>query len=195
MTLSPYHQQYINQPDTEIQNRVNEKKQELSAIFIQVQLHTSDDLVRVGVLGCGDKRFIKNHKEIFESLIKKSVEIITFDITIDHLVGEANIIQYDCTLPLPNGPFDITYAHVLLRFIETEKQWDVIINSVDALKRGGLAIHLLDNEDYETKEPKLPNGLFSVPLDKWKTKLDELGIEYKEVSVKYGLALVILKNR
>lgn len=95
---------------------------------------------------------------------------------------------------MPNGPFDITYAHVLLRFIETDKQWNLITNSVDPLKSGGLAIYLLDKEDYETKEPKLSNGLFSVPLDKWKAKLDELGIEHKEVPVKYGLVFVILKK-
>jgi len=194
MTLSTYHQKYANQPDAEIQNRANEKRQELSAIFEQVQLKTTDETAMVAVVGCGDKRFIKHHKEIFESFVKKPVEIITFDITIDHLEGEADVIQQDCTLPLSNGPFDITYAHVLLRFIETEKQWNLIKNSVDALKSGGLAIHLLDKEDYETKEPKLSNGLFSVSLDKWKAKLDELGIEHKEVPVKYGLALVVLKK-
>jgi hypothetical protein len=194
MALSTYHQKYANQPDAEIQNRADGKRQELSAIFGQAQLKTTGEPARIAVIGCGDKRFIKHHKEIFESFIKKPVEIITFDITIDHLVGEENVIQHDCTLPLPNGPFDITYAHVLLRFIETDKQWNLITNSVDALNSGGLAIHLLDKEDYETKEPKLSNGLFSVPLDKWKAKLDELGIEYKEVPVKYGLAFVILKK-
>lgn len=195
MALSKYHQKYANQPDAEIQNRANEKRQELSAVFGQAQLKTTGKPARIAVIGCGDKRFIKHHKEIFESFIKRPVrKIITFDITIDHLAGEENVIQHDCTLPLPNGPFDITYAHVLLRFIETDKQWDLITNSVNALKSGGLAIHLLDKEDYETKEAKLSNGLFSVPLDRWKTKLDELGIEYKEVPVKYGLAFVILKK-
>lgn len=194
MTLSLYHQKQSNQPDSEIQNRANEKKEELSAIFGQVQLKTVADPTRVAIIGCADKRYIKHHKEIFENFIKRPVEIITFDIAIDHLAGEENVIQHDCTLPLPNGPFDITYAHVFLRFIETDKQWDVIRNSVEALKQGGLAIHLLNAEDYETKEPKLPNGLFSVPLDIWKAKLDKLNLEHKEVAVKYGRALVVLKN-
>lgn len=85
-------------------------------------------------------------------------------------------------------------AEIENRAIETEKQWDLIQNSIDALNSGGLAIHLLDLEDYETKETKLPNGLFSVPLDRWQTKLTELGVGYKVVSVKFGLALVILKR-
>ena len=194
MTLSTYHQKYTDQPDEEILNRANEKRQELSEIFAQAQLKTTDELARIAVIGCGDKRFVKHHKEIFESFVKKPVEIITFDITIDHLEGEQNVIQHDCTLPLPNGPFDITYAHVLLKFIETEKQWDLIINSYDALKSGGLAIHVMDKEEYETKELILPNGQFAVPLERWKKQLKEMGIEYKEVPVKYGLALVILKK-
>lgn len=194
MSLSPYHQKYSHQSDAEIANRANEKKLELSEIFSQAKLETASDPVRIAVVGCGDKRFIQHHKEIFESFLQRAVEITTFDIVIDHLEGEENVIQHDCTLPLPDGPFDITYAHVLLRFIETEKQWDLIKNSIDALKVGGLAIHLLDTEDYETKETKLSNGLFSVPLDRWKARLTELKIEYKEISVKFGLALVILKR-
>lgn len=195
MTFSPYHQKYANQPDAEVQKRVNEKRRELSAIFAQVQLETMGRPVRIAVVGCGDKRCIHWHKEIFENLLKRPVEITTFDIVIDHLQGEENVFQHDCTLPFPGSPFDITYAHVLLRFIEIEKQWDLIQNSFHALKPGGLAIHLLDTEDYETETPTLPNGLFPVPLKKWEAKLDELGIEYKEIPVNYGLALVVLNNK
>ncbi len=195
MTLSPYHKKYASQPDAEVQNRVNEKRQELAAIFAEVQLRTTSEPVRIAVVGCGDKRYVQWHKDIFETLLKRPVEITTFDIVIDHLEGEQNVIQHDCTLPLPGDPFDITYAHVLLRFIETEKQWDLIQSSFHALKPGGLAIHLLDTEDYETEAPMLSNGLFSVPLKRWEARLNELGIEYKEIPVKYGLALVLLNNK
>ena len=82
----------------------------------------------------------------------------------------------------------------MLRFVETEKQWNFIQNSYDVLKTGGLAIHLLDKDDYEIKTPLLPNGLFSVPIDKWKNKLTELGIEYSEIPVKFGIALIIFKK-
>lgn len=194
MALSLYHQNYAQQSDAEIENKVNEKREELAVVFKQVQLKTSSEIVRVAVIGCGDRRLVKKHKVIFESFTKKPVEMITFDVSTKHLGGEKNVIQHDCALPLPNGPFDLTYSHVLLRFIDTEKQWDVLKNSYDALKPGGLAIHLLDREDYETIKSKHANGLFAVPLDKWKAKFDELGVRYKEVPVKYGLALAILKN-
>lgn len=194
MTLSTYHQKYTNHSDAEIANRANEKRQELALIFEQTQLKTDDELVRVAVLGCGDKRFIKHHQEIFESFLKRPIEITTFDITTEHLLGGKGVVEHDCTLPLPGGLYDITFAHVLLKFIETSKQWDLIKNSYDALKPGGLAIHIMDKEDYETKEILLPNGQYAVPLEKWKAKLDELEIEHKEVPVKFGLALVLVKG-
>ena len=193
MTLSSYHQKYVDQSEAEIQKRILVKKEELDEIFSHVTLETNGSPVQVAILGCGDKRFISGHKEIFENALGKPVEITTFDITIDHLIGEENVFQHDCTLPLPHGPFDITYAHVLLRFIDTERQWDVIKNSFDALNPDGLAIHVLDTEDYETKTLQLPNGLFSVPLEVWKMKLDGLGIKYQEIPITYGLALVIQK--
>jgi hypothetical protein len=191
MALSTYHQKYANFPDEAIQDRANEKRQELSLILKQTRLKTASETAKVAVLGCGDKRFIKHHRKIFESILNRPVEITTFDITTEHLRGGENVVKHDCTLPLPNGPFDITYAHVLLKFIETEKQWDLIRSSYEALKPGGLTIHVMDKEDYETKEPRLPNGRFSVPLERWKAMLDKLGIVYREVPVKYGLALVI----
>jgi len=192
--LSQYHQSYSEQTNEEIQRRIKAKLEELRAIFKRVRLETETETVQIAVLGCGDKRFVSRHNRIFEEVLKKTVNIVTLDITIEHLEGEKNIIQHDCTLPLPKGHYDIVYAHVLLRFIETEKQWDSIRNSVDALKSGGLAIYIFDEKDYETKGLKLSNGLYSVPLEEWKTKLDELSIEYAEVPVKYGLGLVILKK-
>ena len=194
MTISNYHQKYIDQSNGEIQKKINEKRAELIAIFSAVQLKTSESPTRVAVLGCGDKRFVKAHKKLFEEFVNSAVELITFDVTIDHLSGEDGVFQHDCTLVLPMAPFALTYAHVVLRFIETEKQWDLIINSYNALQKGGLAIHVLDREDYETKDSLLANGLYSVPLDRWKERLDDLKIYYLEVPIKYGLALVLVKE-
>jgi len=193
MSLSGYHQKYLDQPDEEIQNRVTEKDAELQIIFSHVQLATESTIIRVAVLGCGDKRFTPAHKVLFEKYTKKPVELITFDITIEHLQGEEHIFEYDCALPLPNPPYDITFGHVVLRFLETEKQWDLLKNSYDALKEGGMAIHIIDKMDYGTKDTHLPNGLYSVPLTRWKEQLEKEGIEYKELPTKFGIALVLLR--
>jgi SAM-dependent methyltransferase len=194
MTISKYHLNYSSYSEEEIQKRADEKESELKKIFEKISPQIKGRIVNIAVLGCGDKRLIGHHQKIFKKIIKKPVEITTFDISAEHLAGKKNIIQHDCILPLPNAPYDLVYAHVLLKFIETEKQWDLLKNSYDALKPGGLAIHLLDKEDYEVKEARLSNGLFSVPLDRWKVKLGEISIKYKEMPVKYGLALVILKK-
>ena len=191
MSLSEYHQKYSSLTDGEIQRRLQEKEEELSLIFKEAKLRTTSDLVKVAVLGCADKRLIAGHRAIFEKLLGRLVEITTLDITVEHLAGGENVIKHDCTLPLPGGSYDITYAHVLLKFIETEKQWDLIKNSYKALKFGGLAIHVMDREDYETGDPQLPDGCYSVPLQRWREKLGEEDVEYMEIPVKYGLALVI----
>ena len=194
MALSKYHQKYKDQSDEEIAKKVEAKEQELLAIFQQVSLNANNTPIRLAVLGCGDSRFVKYHKIIFEKVLKKEIEVITFDITIEHLIGEENIIKHDCTLPLPNSPYDIIYGHVLLKFIEIEKQWNLIENSYKALSKGGLAIHILDKEEIEIKEKLLQSGLFSVPLERWEEKLKKEQIKYFKIPIKYGLVFVIKKD-
>ncbi len=194
MALSTYHQKYADQSAEEIQRKVEAKKEELIAIFQETKLQTDSNPVRLAVLGCGDRRFVAQHKIIFEAVIDRSVEVSTFDITIDHLQGESNIFQHDCTLPLPDQPYDITYAHVLLKFIELSKQFDLIKNSYHALKSGGVAIHCFDTEEITASDTKLINGQWAVPLEEYKKQLSELDIEHKEIPIKYGIALVLIRK-
>ncbi|MBI2550943.1 alpha/beta hydrolase [Candidatus Uhrbacteria bacterium] len=194
MTLSTYHQEYSAKDNEEIQRRADEKERELVSIFESAKLNTGSEPIKVAVFGCGDKRFISHHKRIFKNILNKQVEVTTFDITIDHLSGEANVFQHDCTLPIPNTPYDITYAHVLMKFIDPQKQFNLLKNSFDALKIGGIAIHVFDKEEIETSRKKLSNGLWPVNLKQLKQKLTALDIDFLEVTLKYGLALVILKS-
>ncbi|MFH0891939.1 MAG: hypothetical protein V1867_04115 [Candidatus Falkowbacteria bacterium] len=194
MALSDYHLQFTLKSDSDIQRRIDEKELELKRVFEFVQLSTDSGVIRVAVLGCADKRLVRGHKKIFEKVLNKKVELTTFDLSVEHLLGEENVAQHDCTLPLPNTPYDITYAHVLLKFIPTEKQLDLIKNSFAALVSGGIAIHVLDKIDYETIGPKLPDGYFTVPLADYKLELTRLGIGFKEVPNRYGVALVLLKH-
>ena len=73
---------------------------------------------------------------------------------------------------------------MLLKFIEKEKQWDVIKNSFDALKESGIAIHILDKEDYESRD---------VSINEKVKKLKELNIDFIEIEINYGKALVLQK--
>lgn len=193
MTLSAYHQKYSAHPDADIQSRADEKEAELESIFSRIGLKTNGEEAKLAVMGSGDVRFIEHHRRIFEKFVKRPVEVFTLDVTIEHLAGGENVIQHDCTQPLPGGPYDITYAHILLKFIETEKQWDLIKNSYDALKDGGLAIHLMNEEDFLTKGEKLADGYWTVPLEKYKAKMNDEGIKFIEVPIKYGLALILQK--
>ncbi len=195
MALSKYHQKYADQSNIEVEKKAFAKEKELNEIFKIFSLKTDSNSVRIAVLGCGDKRFITQHKRIFEKILKRKVEIFTFDIVLEHLEGEQNIFKHDCILPLPNPPYDITYGHVLLKFIEPEKQFDLLRNSYEALKPGGIAIHILDNEEVKATETKLPNDLWRVSLEKLEGKLLISGIKYKKLDLKYGPALVLIKEK
>ncbi len=193
MSLSSYHQQYAQKTDEEIERRVWEKEQELTLIFGQVSFQHASDVVRVAVLGCGDKRFVKAHKLLFERFTKKTVNLTTFDITIDHLLGEEQVVAHACTLPLPNPPYDICFSHVLLKFIPREQQWDVLKNSYDALAEGGMAIHIINKEELEEEGEIFGDEYFTVPLQELRQRLTRDGILHTEVRLKHGVGLVLMK--
>jgi SAM-dependent methyltransferase len=113
----------------------------------------------------------------------------TYDLDSHHL-GEG-VVQHDCTVPLPRKDFDITYAHVLLKFIPTKKQLELVKNSIDALAEGGIAIHVIDNNDIKAQGI---SDMYEVPLDKIKEYLKTNNLEYQIVNLKYGIALVIKKG-
>lgn len=179
MALSAYHAKHAARSDEEIRRRAIVKEWELKRIFFEIPFSTSNNLVRVGVLGCANNRFVPYHRDIFQRLLGKPIEMITFDIVIEHLAGEAGVVRHDLTTPLPQAGFDILFGHVLLKFIETEKQLDVLVNSYHALKEGGLAIHVFDAEDVETETTKQADGLWSVPLRRWEKELSGQGIRYR----------------
>lgn len=193
MKISDYHQKYAALPDEEIDRKADNKKEELMALQAVAQLETSSEPCDVAVIGCGDKRLIEKHRQIFSEFCGKPINMTTIDIVVDHLAGEENVMQHDCVEPIPGGPYDITYGHVMLRFVRAAQQWSVIQNCYDALKPGGLAIQILDFLDFTTESELLPNGLYSVPLRKYQDKMDELGMPFVEVSAKKGLVLAVKK--
>jgi len=183
MSLSDYHQKYASKSDEEIALRAKAKEEELKQIFAVAPLKSTASPVRVGVMGCGEKRFIQHHRDMFAKLLGWPVEVTTFDLVVDHLAGENRVFQHDVIEPLPEGPFDITYAHVLLKFIPTEKQLDVLLNSFNALRDGGIAIHVFDPEEIEATTLTLDDGKYAVPLKSLKSELDARGIKYVEADL------------
>src|SRR3989338_6629473 len=178
--LSAYHQKFLTRSNEEMERRAVVKEDELNRVLEATKFKPTSSPVKIAVLGCPDKRMTAHYQKSFEKLFG-SVTLSIFDITTEQLAGEPNVIQHDCSLPLPNSPYDITFAHVLLKFIETEKQWAVLKNSYDVLRQPGLAIHIFDKEDVTTTTAKQKDGYYSVPLEKWKNKLDENKIKYLDL--------------
>jgi hypothetical protein len=189
MKLTDYYEQQASVTDDQSDKKLAEKEEELKQIFVVVRL-LPKEVYRLGVLGCGDKRHLKGNTKVFEDALGVKVANTTYDLDSRHL-GEG-AVQHDCTVPLPDTDFDITYAHVLLKFIPAEKQLDLVKNSIDALADGGIAIHVIDNDDLKAqKEP----GMNQVLLDKFEEYLKISNPEYLIVNLKYGIALVIRKKR
>lgn len=179
--ISNYHQKHLNRSDEETKRRALIKEEELRRIFSETSYAPPDRVLRIAVLGCADKRFVRLHREIFGKLLNRTIELTTFDITIDHLAGEPGVIKHDCTLPLPYPPYDLTFGHVLLKFIEPEKQWDVVKNSAESLQPSGLAIHVFDREDVETSARQQRDGYYSVNFENLKQKLTEVGMAFRDL--------------
>ncbi|MEK7540492.1 MAG: class I SAM-dependent methyltransferase [Patescibacteria group bacterium] len=183
MNLSEYHQQQAAETFGKMLDKVKEKDAELEAVLKAVPV-SINGLAHVAVLGCGDKRYIPYHQLLFEDHLGTEVDMTTFDITIEHLAGVPGVVQHDCTQPLPGGPYDLTFAHVLLKFISVDKQLAVLKNSYNALRSGGIAIHIIDTKEIEADK---------VPVSILKEQLAQEKIEVSEVPVKYGIALVLRK--
>ncbi len=181
MAISDYHKKHISRTEEETDRRIFVKELELKKILLETNYKPGFDTVRVAVLGCADKRFVKRHKAIFEKLFQKPVEQITFDITTEHLEGEENVIRHDITTPIPSTPFDITFGHVVLKFIETSKQWDAIKSAYNVLRSPGLGIFVYDMEDITTEAPIQADGYFSVPVETYKLKLAQENMKFKDL--------------
>ena len=162
-------------------HRAELKEKELQTVFSETHFSTPVATPRVGILGCADARHVFAHKRIFETLLGTEIEMTTFDVTIEHLTGEPNCIQHDLTLPLPNPPYDVLFGHVVLKFIETEKQWNVLQYAFEALRENGIAIFVFDEEDKTTKDVHQTDGHFSVPLERWEKQLTENRMPFQEL--------------
>jgi SAM-dependent methyltransferase len=186
MGISDYHRRQSDLSDTEVQRRGIAKINELETIFQFVSKpKIAGDALRVAVLGCADARYIPIHQQLFKEIFQASIEMVTFDITVEHLNNGRGVIKHDCTLPLPKTPFDVIFAHVLLKFLSAEGQTSLLQNAWDALRSGGVAIIINDAEDLQSR---------AVDARRLRNEMNEKGIPYTEVKVPYGMAWVLTKS-
>lgn len=181
-TLSPYHQRYAGKSEQGIRERVTRKGQELDYIFQELgRIPQHDGPAEVAVLGCADLRYLPHHQEMFESRLWTPTDVTTYDLTTEHLRDGNNVVQHDCTAPLPDPPYDITYGHHVPQFIPTERQGLLFINSYEALRENGLAIFLMNNTD-DQPDPLRPDH-YPVPFDRWRSLLAERKVPLNELTI------------
>lgn len=189
MAFSDYHQKYLKELPENIDSRLRAKQHELIQVVEKADIAFPNDLLRVAVLGCADKRLVKAHKTIFEEVFQRHVDILTFDISIDHLQGEEQVYEHDCREPLPYTPYNVTYSHTLLRFMEPEEQWKVLSNSYNALKDGGVAFHFMSKDGRTEPTKMMQEGFWQIPLDTFELKLQAEGIKSLRIPVMTGADL------
>lgn len=190
MALSDYHLKYTKEPPERTDSRLRAKQHELIQVLSSLNKDFSQEPVKIAVLGCADKREVIGHIMVFEEALQKTVDITTFDITTEHLVGEKNVVQHDCTEPIPDAPYDITYAHILLKFMPPEEQWKVLLNSYNALKPGGISFHFMNTDGKTEPTRMLEEGYWQIPLDDFEKRLDEIHVKHERIPVKTGETLL-----
>lgn len=151
--LSLHYKEYGSQPDSWVNNMAVTKRSIVAHILSETSLAMQHIPVRVVVLGASDKRYVPIHKKIFEELLGSEVDMKTLDLDTHHLDGTEGVIEHDVTKPFPKVPYDIVFSHELMKFLSADEQKHVVINSYNALREGGLAMHIMHEPSIKgTKE-------------------------------------------
>jgi hypothetical protein len=145
--LKVHYAEYATRSNERVEIRAKVKKAILEKVFFETHFQRTDK-TRISVFGASDKRYLPVHKRLFEETLKTEVDMTTFDIDTEHLVGESNIKQHDVRQPLREEHSDIIFAHALLKFINISEQFTVIENSYKALIKGGLAINICHRPEF-----------------------------------------------
>ncbi len=182
--LSPYHKAYAAQSDDEIAQLAEIKLLEFRKLFIELGAPVfTSPMVRMAVLGCGDRRLVAHYQRIFKVLFGSAITMVTLDKTVDHLEdASGGILRHDVTNPLPNGPYDFIYANILLRFIKPARQVDVIANAFDALAPGGWALFIFQQAEIDPPEGFMPpEGTYPINFNALQFELSKRKISFMEV--------------
>lgn len=185
--LADYYQRYGQLSDKEIAHRAAVKEMQIRQVFAAVgQPSFPNPLIRLAVLGSGDKRLVDAHRRIFETVFGKPVTMTTFDIDVEHLAGaQGGVIRHDVTEPLPETPYEVVYGDVIVRFVEPTKQFFVMKNAFDALAPGGIAVVNFAQEDFDPPPKYEPvAGTFRVDMNALQLEMAKAGIPFLEVPVR-----------
>lgn len=141
--LQQHYQEYAGRPDEHVAKRAAIKLHLVQTVLEASGFKPEADPVKVAVLGASDKRYIPIHRRIFEEVVGKRVDMTTFDLEIEHLARQEGIIEHDITKPFPNTPYDLVFSHELMKFLDQYEQICAIYNAFNALRNGGLAMHII----------------------------------------------------
>lgn len=174
--LLRHYAEYAGQPDSWVSNMAVTKESIVGHVLAAARFMLPTSPVRVAVLGASDPRYITLHKQIFEKLTGKNVQMNTLDIDTEHLKGGEGALLHDVTVtPFPGSPYSIVFSHELMKFLTAEEQIKTLCNSYTALDSGGIAMHIM-HEPSIKGTAELRSWQFRVDPDALLASLIDMGI-------------------
>lgn len=142
--LQAHYKEYASQPNEWVENMKITKKFIVRYVIKAMKFKPIAESVKVVVLGASDKRYIPIHKRIFEEILKKTIQMTTFDVDVNHFGGKSeSVVKHDVTKAFPGTPYNIIFSHELMKFLTPEEQILAMKNSYYALSDHGLAMHIM----------------------------------------------------
>jgi len=154
IVLKKHYEEYANQSDDWVNNMEKTKASIVKYVIKHIKPTFNSDSLNVCVLGASDKRYIPIHKRIFETILKKKIQMTTLDLDISHLAGKKSeiLMQHDVNKTFPKT-FDIIFSHELMKFLTQDEQLKTIENSYSALNKNGFTMHIIHEPSIKgTKE-------------------------------------------
>lgn len=160
--LQAHYEEYASLSDVWVRNMMDTKRSIVHQV-LQMTSYSKSKTTKVAVLGASDKRYIAIHQQVFQEQLQGAVTVHTLDIDTEHLGGASStVVEHDITKQFPQKPYDIIFSHELMKFLTEDEQLATLKRSHDAIKIGGLAMHVMHE----------PSILGTSELRNWQNRVD-----------------------
>lgn len=174
--LEAHYAEYASKPDEWVANMEKTKDSIVKQVIKQTGYAPAQQPANVAVLGASDRRYLAIHERIFRHRLG-DVQMVTYDIDAEHLGGSRPwVIQHDITTPFSMPGYDLIFSHELMKFLTPEEQAQTMRNAHAALRRDGLAMHVI-HEPSIKGTPELRSWQYRVEPTQLEQRLREYGLQ------------------
>ncbi len=146
--LQAHYREYASQPDGWVGNMEKTKLSIVKGVISLSKFTSKKSVLKIAVLGASDKRYIPIHQRVFETVLHKSIDMVTLDVDRAHLGNRKDVLRHDVTKKFLEK-YDIIFSHELMKFLSPGEQFLTMKNSYNALTKGGIAMHIMHEPSVE----------------------------------------------